>query len=301
MADGLNRVMLLGNLGADPELRFTQGGQAVLNMRLATTESYLDKDKVRRERTDWHNVVVWGKRGEALAKILTKGSSVFIEGSLRTSSYDNKEGQKVYKTEINANNILLTGSRHRDGGGAEAGGAGGGYEGGGGGGYEGGGGGGGYEAEGGGGGGYAPSGGGGGGGGGGYAPRAASASGGGGGGGASAGDFEVAFGRDKGKRISEVQDLSWLRGTLERDLADGSKERFHEKARAQLASIDAELARRTGGGARAIAGGGGGGGGGGGYAPRGGARPAPAQEAAPPADDYDAGAGGFGNDDDIPF
>jgi hypothetical protein len=98
-----------------------------------------------------------------------------------------------------------------------------------------------------------------------------------------------------------VQDLSWLRGTLERDLADGSKERFHEKARAQLASIDAELARRTGGGARAIAGGGGGGGGGGGYAPRGGARPAPAQEAAPPADDYDAGAGGFGNDDDIPF
>src|SRR4051812_30302148 len=155
MADGLNRVMLLGNLGADPELRFTQSGQAVLNMRLATTESYLDKDKVRRERTDWHNVVVWGKRGEALAKILTKGSSVFIEGSLRTSSYDNKEGQKVYKTEINANNILITGSRNRAG--AEGGG---GYEGGG---YE-------PEHEGGGGGGdYAPreaSG-----GGGGYAPR----------------------------------------------------------------------------------------------------------------------------------
>ena len=166
MADGLNRVMLLGNLGADPELRFTQGGQAVLNMRLATTESYLDKDKVRRERTDWHNVVVWGKRGEGLAKILTKGSSVFIEGSLRTSSYDNKEGQKVYKTEINANNILLTGSRK---GGADAGG---GYEGGGGGGYEaehegGGGGGGDYAPRGGGesGGGYAPRGGGGGGGG----------------------------------------------------------------------------------------------------------------------------------------
>jgi single-strand DNA-binding protein len=125
MADGLNRVMLLGNLGADPELRFTQGGQAVLNMRLATTESYLDKDKVRRERTDWHNVVVWGKRGEALAKILTKGSSVFIEGSLRTSSYDDKDGNKRYKTEINASNILITGSRNR-------GGEGGGYEGGGG-------------------------------------------------------------------------------------------------------------------------------------------------------------------------
>jgi single-strand DNA-binding protein len=282
MADGLNRVMLLGNLGADPELRFTQGGQAVLNMRLATTESYLDKDKVRRERTDWHNVVVWGKRGEALAKILTKGSSVFIEGSLRTSSYDNKEGQKVYKTEINANNILLTGSRK---GGAEAGG------------YEGGGGGGGYEADhegGGGGGDYAPqasSG-----GGGGYAPRGGGSS---GGPVTSAGDFEVAFGRDKGKRISEVGDLSWLRGTLERDLADSSKERFHDKARGQLAAIDAELARRTGGGARTIAGGGGGGGGGG-YAPRGGGRPAPQQEAPPPpADDYDAGS--FGNDDDIPF
>ena len=111
MADGLNRVMLLGNLGADPELRFTQGGQAVLHMRLATSESYLDKDKVRRERTDWHNVTVWGKRGEALAKILTKNSTIFVEGSLRTSSYDNREGQKVYKTEINANNIILTGGR----------------------------------------------------------------------------------------------------------------------------------------------------------------------------------------------
>src|SRR4051794_1180880 len=167
MAEGLNRVMLLGNLGADPELRFTQGGQAVLNMRLATTESYLDKDKVRKERTDWHNVVVWGKRGEALAKILTKGSSVFIEGSLRTSSYDDREGNKRYKTEIIANNILITSSRGRGGAGAEEGG---GYEASAGGGYEGGGGGGG--------GGYAQRGGG---GGGGYAPRA------GGGGGGRAG------------------------------------------------------------------------------------------------------------------
>lgn len=140
MADGLNRVMLLGNLGADPELRFTQGGQAVLNLRLATTESYLDRDKVRRERTDWHSVVIWGKRGEALAKILGKGSTIFIEGSIRTSSYDDKEGNKRYKTEIVANNVILAGGR---GGGRaivdEGGGGGGGYEGrgGGGGGYEG--------------------------------------------------------------------------------------------------------------------------------------------------------------------
>ncbi|MDC3954614.1 single-stranded DNA-binding protein [Polyangium jinanense] len=109
MAEGFNRVMLLGNLGADPELRFTQGGQAVLNLRLATTESYLDKDKVRRERTDWHNVVVWGKRGEALAKILGKGSSLFVEGSLRTSSYDDRDGNKRYKTEVIANNVILAG------------------------------------------------------------------------------------------------------------------------------------------------------------------------------------------------
>ena len=142
MAEGLNRVMLLGNLGADPELRFTQGGQAVLNLRLATTESYLDKDKVRKERTDWHSVVVWGKRGEALSKILAKGSSIFIEGSIRTSSYDDREGHKRYKTEIIANNILLTGGgRGRGGGGPEEAGGGGGY-GGGGGGYSGGGGGG---------------------------------------------------------------------------------------------------------------------------------------------------------------
>src|SRR5262249_12985299 len=70
-----------------------------------------DKDKVRRERTDWHNVVVWGKRGEALSKILSKGSSIFIEGSLRTSSYDDKEGNKRYKTEVIANNVILAGGR----------------------------------------------------------------------------------------------------------------------------------------------------------------------------------------------
>lgn len=140
MSEGLNRVMLLGNLGADPELRFTQGGQAVLHLRLATTESYLDKDKVRRERTDWHAVVVWGKRGEALGKILSKGSSIFVEGSLRTSSYDNREGVKVYKTECVANNVILAGSGRRgqaappndDGFGAPAagggGGGGGGYQ-----------------------------------------------------------------------------------------------------------------------------------------------------------------------------
>jgi single-strand DNA-binding protein len=109
MAEGLNRVQLFGNLGADPELRVTQGGQSVLNIRLATTESYLDKDKNRQEKTEWHSVVLWGKRAEALSKILTKGSKILVEGGLRTSSYDDKDGNKRYKTEISATNIILAG------------------------------------------------------------------------------------------------------------------------------------------------------------------------------------------------
>lgn len=111
MADGLNSVQLLGNLCADPELRFTQAGQAVLNLRIATNDSYLDKDKVRRERTDFHSCVIWGKRAEGLAKVLNKGSSLFVQGSLRTSSYDDREGNKRYKTEVVVQNVILTGGR----------------------------------------------------------------------------------------------------------------------------------------------------------------------------------------------
>jgi single-strand DNA-binding protein len=197
MAEGLNRVMLLGNLGADPELRFTQSGQAVLSLRLATTETYLDKDKVRKERTDWHSIVVWGKRGEALAKILGKGSSIFVEGSLRTSSYDDRDGNKRYKTEVIANNILLTGGRGRGAGPVDEAGTGGSFgggyadEAGGGGGGGGASGGGGYSRGGGGGGGGGYSRGGGGGGGGGY-----NRGGGGAGGGAAGGGGRPAPARD---------------------------------------------------------------------------------------------------------
>jgi len=126
MAEGLNRVMLLGNLGADPELKMTSGGQAVLKLRLATSETYLDRNKVRQERTEWHSVVVWGKRAEALGKFLTKGSRLFVEGGLRTSNYDDKDGNKRYRTEIVASNIILSGGGGGRGGGAGVGGGGGG-------------------------------------------------------------------------------------------------------------------------------------------------------------------------------
>lgn len=109
--DGLNRVTLLGNLGADPELRMTQGGQAVLSLRLATSESYLDRNKVRQERTEWHRVSLWGNRAEALGKILAKGERLLVEGRLQTRSYDDKDGRKVYQTEVVATNVVLCGGR----------------------------------------------------------------------------------------------------------------------------------------------------------------------------------------------
>lgn len=115
MAEGMNKVIVMGNLGQDPELRATQGGTSVLTLSLAINESYLDANKERQQRTEWVRVVVWGKRGEGLSRILHKGSSVLIEGSLRTTSYeDRKSGEKRYKTEVHASEVYLTG-----GGGAQ--------------------------------------------------------------------------------------------------------------------------------------------------------------------------------------
>lgn len=116
MAEGLNRVTLIGNLGQEPELRYTQGGQAVLNLRIATTESFVNRDRERQERTEWHTVVMWGKRGEALAKFLSKGSRICVEGRLQTRSWEAKDGGKRYTTEVVATNILLLGGRSGGGG-----------------------------------------------------------------------------------------------------------------------------------------------------------------------------------------
>jgi single-strand DNA-binding protein len=125
MAEGLNRVMLLGNLGADPELRVTTGGQAVLKLRLATNESYLDKNQVRQERVEWHRVTVWGRRAEGLAKFVRKGFKLFVEGRIQTSTYE-KNGEKRYSTDIVAINIIVAsngeGGGGRSGGGSDGGG-----------------------------------------------------------------------------------------------------------------------------------------------------------------------------------
>ena len=127
MAEGLNRVILIGNLGQDPELRFTQSQQGVLSLRMATTESFFDTNtKERKERTEWHTVIVWGKRGEALNKILSKGSRICIEGRLQTRSWEDKQGSKRYTTEVVANNVILLGGRGEGRGEAGGGGGGGG-------------------------------------------------------------------------------------------------------------------------------------------------------------------------------
>ncbi|HKP60404.1 MAG TPA: single-stranded DNA-binding protein [Polyangiales bacterium] len=135
MAEGLNRVILIGNLGQDPELRFTQSQMGVLQLRMATTEVYFDSTtKEKKERTEWHTVVVWGKRGEGLNKVLSKGSRICVEGRLQTRSWEDKQGNKRYSTEINAQNVLLLGGRGEGRG--EAGGGGGGGGGGGRGGFD---------------------------------------------------------------------------------------------------------------------------------------------------------------------
>jgi single-strand DNA-binding protein len=107
--DGINKVMIHGNLGADPELRMLPGGIAMLKLRVATNERWVDKENVRQEKVEWHRVTFFGRSAEGLAKFARKGMGVFVEGRLQTSSYE-KDGQKHYSTEIVADRVTATGS-----------------------------------------------------------------------------------------------------------------------------------------------------------------------------------------------
>ncbi len=113
MAEGLNKAILIGNLGADPELRYTQSSQAVLRLRVATNESFMNKSGERQSRTEWHTVVVWGKRAEGLNKVLSKGKPLYVEGRIQTRSWEGKDGSKRQSTEIVATNIILLGGGGR--------------------------------------------------------------------------------------------------------------------------------------------------------------------------------------------
>ena len=108
---GVNKVILVGNLGANPEMRFTQGGQAVANLRIATTERWTDKSGQRQESTEWHRVVLFGKTAEIAGQYLTKGRQVYIEGRIRTRQWQDQSGQKRYTTEIVGTNLTLLGGR----------------------------------------------------------------------------------------------------------------------------------------------------------------------------------------------
>ena len=107
----VNRVLLIGNLGKDPEVRFTGGGKAVARFPLATSDVWNDAEGQRQERTEWHNVVVFGKQAETCGQYLAKGRQVYVEGAIRTRQYDDKDGTRKYITEIIGQRVQFLGSR----------------------------------------------------------------------------------------------------------------------------------------------------------------------------------------------
>ena len=109
----VNKVILVGNLGRDAELRYTPGGAAVATLSLATTETWNDKEGQRQEKTEWHRVVLWGKQAETLSQYLQKGKQIYIEGRLQTRQWDDKDGNKRYTTEIRGDRIVLLSSGGR--------------------------------------------------------------------------------------------------------------------------------------------------------------------------------------------
>jgi single-strand DNA-binding protein len=112
----VNKVILLGNLGRDPETRYTTGGDAVTNLRIATTETWKDKSGEKQEKTEWHTVVLFGRQAEVAAEYLKKGRPVYIEGRLQTRKYTDKEGVEKYSTEIVGDRMQLLGAREGGGG-----------------------------------------------------------------------------------------------------------------------------------------------------------------------------------------
>jgi single-strand DNA-binding protein len=112
MSRGVNKVILVGNLGADPETRYTAGGSAVTNVRLATTDSWKDKQSgEQQERTEWHRVVFWGRLAEIAAEYLRKGSQIYVEGRIQTRKWQGQDGQDRWTTEIVGNEMQMLGSR----------------------------------------------------------------------------------------------------------------------------------------------------------------------------------------------
>ena len=105
----MNKVILIGNLGQDAELRYTPGGAAVTTLSLATTERWNDKDGGKQERTEWHRVILWGKTAESLAPYLLKGKQISVEGKIQTRKWEDKEGNDRYTTEIRADRVELLG------------------------------------------------------------------------------------------------------------------------------------------------------------------------------------------------
>ena len=113
MARGLNKVLLIGNLGQDPELRYTSNGAAVCDMRLATTERYKNPSGEWEERTEWHSVVAWGHLAEICREHLRRGSQVYFEGQLQTRSWEDRDGNTRYKTEVRVREVCMPGERNQ--------------------------------------------------------------------------------------------------------------------------------------------------------------------------------------------
>jgi len=111
----VNKVILVGNLGADPELRYTDKGTAVCTMRLATNRSFKDQEGKRQDQTSWHRVVAWGKQGEVCKEYLAKGRQVYVEGRLQTNAYTDQAGTKRYSTEVVTNSVVFLGKNGSNG------------------------------------------------------------------------------------------------------------------------------------------------------------------------------------------